>query len=54
MEKDKLKAELKETLDKLSGILDFAYEMSEGDEKEYICDTEDYLLYCLRKLGVLD
>ena len=52
---EELKTELSGILDKLSGILDMAYEHSEDqDEKVYICEVEDNLHNCLRKLGVLD
>jgi hypothetical protein len=54
VEKDKIIAELKETLTKLNGILDFVYEMSEEDEKEYICEVEDNLHNCLHELGILN
>lgn len=45
---------LDELLDKLSGILDQAYEFSEDEsEREYICAVEDALHSCLKKMGVI-
>lgn len=45
---------LEELLDKLSGILDSAYEYAEDDdEKDYICRVEDALRNKLRKAGLI-
>lgn len=45
---------LQELLDKLSGILDMAYEFAEDDEeKDYICNVENALHERLRQEGVL-
>lgn len=45
---------LEELLDKLSGILDQAYEFAEDDEeKSYICKVEDALHDNLRKAGLI-
>ena len=44
--------ELKEILNEISGILDFAYECSEDREDEkYICQTETKLWKFLRAEG---
>lgn len=45
---------LDELLNKLSGILDMAYEYAEdSDEKSYICKVEDALHNNLRKAGLI-
>ena len=46
---------LKELLEKLSGILDMAYEFTDdSEEREYICDVENALHDYLRQKGLLN
>ena len=46
---------LKELLEKLSGILDMAYEFTDDPEdREYICDVENALHDHLRQKGLLN
>lgn len=43
-----------ELLEKLSGILDMAYEFTDGqEERDYICNVENALYERLRQEGVL-
>jgi hypothetical protein len=45
---------LEEILEKLSGILDQAYEFAgDSDEKSYICKVEDALWHNLREAGLI-
>lgn len=46
---------LKELLEKLSGILDMAYEFTDDhEERDYICNVENALHNCLMQKGVLN
>lgn len=43
-----------ELLEKLSGILDMAYELTDDqEERDYICNVENVLYKCLRREGVI-